>query len=196
MKYVISVLIITLLAANLFAQSPEVDGSANPSNLNFVTVQGFAIQPIGEFKENWDTGSGFSTGYGIRYHNHWTLIFQSGYSTYSANQKQDYDGDASFSLIPLMIGVRYYLYSDLFRPYLMSNNGINIVRRKYSRNGETVDKTTGHYHFQVGLGLEISPLHSLGIDISFKYNSHLLEPSVPYNITGLEYGFGLNWYLH
>ena len=63
------------------------------------------------------------------------------------------------------------------------------------------DKTKiskGLYGFNallVGLGLGIMLFSNLEIEGQAKYNSHLLEPSVPYNITGMEYGVALNWYL-
>jgi len=44
-------------------------------------------------------------------------------------------------------------------------------------------------------GIGIILFSNLEIEGQAKYNSHLLEPSVPYNITGLEYGVAFNWYL-
>jgi hypothetical protein len=92
-----------------------------------------------------------------------------------------------------MVGVRYYLYTDAVKPFLMANTGINTVSRRYIRDGDQVDKTTVQTHFQVGIGLAVKVVSGIEIEISGKYNSHLLEPSIPYNITGMEFGFGLNY---
>lgn len=94
-----------------------------------------------------------------------------------------------------MVGGRYYLALDRFRPFLLAMNGINIITQNYTVGEEKVDNTETRYNFQVGLGLGIILFSNLEIEGQAKYNSHLLEPSTPYNITGLEYGVALNWYL-
>jgi len=82
--------------------------------------------------------------------------------------------------------------------------GLNFISAKYedtvtsSHGGEaeiSVDGTEVKANFQVGLGLGIMLFSNLEIEGQAKYNSHLIEPSLPYNITGLEYGLALNWHL-
>ena len=51
------------------------------------------------------------------------------------------------------------------------------------------------FNFQVGFGLGVILFSNLEIEGQVKYNSHLIEPNLPYNITGLEYGLALNWHL-
>lgn len=163
---------------------------------SFVTVQGISFSTIGHFNDAWKDGSGGYIGYGNIYSNHWALLFHTGYISFNPNEEMNYTGDASFSILPLMVGTRYYLALDTFRPFLLANGGINIVSQKYALDDETVDKTSSHVHFQVGAGISIRVISNLEIELQGKYNSHLLEPSVPYNITGLEYGIALNWVLH
>ena len=64
-------------------------------------------------------------------------------------------------------------------------------------DGETIvtDRTIGRLHFQIGAGVGINITERIGVEIAGKYNSHVLEASVPYNMTGLEYGLALNWRL-
>ena len=73
--------------------------------------------------------------------------------------------------------------------------GINFISRQYTQDDVNVDESSTQFHFQVGLGLGIMLFSQLEIEGQAKYNSHLLEPSLPYNITGLEYGVALNWHL-
>ena len=79
-------------------------------------------------------------------------------------------------------------------------NGLNIISRKFIILGEEEDigsdKTTVHYNWQIGGGLSVLLFSNLEIEATFMYNSHMLEPSIPINLTGLEYLIGLNWRLN
>ena len=132
------------------------------------------------------------------------MIFQAGYLSFNANPDAGYTADEHFEMIPLQIGTRYYILLDRFRPFLLAMSGLNIISAKYKvtvpthhGDDETVelDGSEVKANFQVGLGLGILLFSNLEIEGQFKYNSHLIEPSLPYNITGLEYGVALNWYL-
>ena len=88
---------------------------------------------------------------------------------------------------------------------VLAMSGLNIISAKYTEvvpdeegieQEVEIDGTEAKANFQVGLGLGILLFSNLEIEGQLKYNSHLIEPSLPYNITGLEYGLALNWYLH
>jgi hypothetical protein len=177
----------------------------NGENQNFIGVQGFTVNSLIHFKDSWKDATGFYATYGsISPTNQWALIFQTGYLSFNANENADFTGDEHFEIIPLQIGTRYYIALDRFRPFLLAMSGLNIISAKYkviatsSHGGEeeiSFDGTEVKANFQVGLGLGILLFSNLEIEGQFKYNSHLIEPSLPYNITGLEYGVALNWYL-
>ncbi len=102
----------------------------------------------------------------------------------------------NLSIVPLAVGGRYYIVADRFRPFLLAMSGINIVSaRTIRKDEETLMKHRTQFHFQVGIGLGILLFSQLEIEGQAKYNSHVLEPSLPYNITGMEYGVALNWHL-
>jgi uncharacterized protein YuzB (UPF0349 family) len=178
MKSIICLTFCVVLFSSLFAQVTTDIVNKNAESQSFVGAQGYAISSIGHFEENWKEGSGFYVTYGSISSNHWSLIFQTGYISFKQNENVNYVGDPKFTIIPLMIGTRYYLGTQ-----------------EVATEDEKVDKTSAHYNFQVGLGLGIILFSNLEIEGQAKYNSHLLEPSVPYNITGMEYGVALNWYL-
>jgi hypothetical protein len=195
MKSTICLIFFVLFFTTLSAQVTTDMVNENGENQSFIGVQGIAINSLIHFKDYWKDASGFFVTYGSISSNNWSLIFQTGYMSFNANEDADLIGDSNFNMIPLQIGTRYYLALDRFRPFLLAMNGINIISQKYTTEDESVDETRAHYNFQVGVGLGIVLFSSLEIEGQAKYNSHLLEPSVPYNITGLEYGIALNWYL-
>ena len=195
MKSTICLILFVLFFTTLSAQVTTDMVNENGENQSFIGVQGIAINSLIHFKDYWKDASGFFVTYGSISSNNWSLIFQTGYMSFNANEDADLIGDSNFNMIPLQIGTRYYLALDRFRPFLLAMNGINIISLKYTTEDESVDETRAHYNFQVGVGLGIVLFSNLEIEGQAKYNSHLLEPSVPYNITGLEYGIALNWYL-
>jgi hypothetical protein len=78
-------------------------------------------------------------------------------------------------------------------------NGLNIISRNFIILGEEEDigedKTTVQYNWQIGAGVSARLFSNIELEATFMYNSHLLEPGIPYNITGLEYLIGLSWRL-
>jgi hypothetical protein len=195
MKSTICLIFCVAFFTTLSAQVTTDMVNENGENQTFIGAQALAINSLIHFKDNWKDASGFFVTYGSISSNNWSLIFQTGYMSFNANGDAGLIGDSHFNMIPLQIGTRYYLALDRFRPYLLAMNGINIISQKYTTEDESVDETRAHYNFQVGIGLGIMLFSNLEIEGQAKYNSHLLEPSLPYNITGLEYGVALNWYL-
>jgi len=193
-----SILIIGIFTIMIGSVSAQMD-MENPSEINqtekFIAAQIAMINSIGEFREAWVGGSAYYLGYGKIYPGNWALVMQTGYMTFKNNENADFDDGASFDVIPLMIGGRYYIFLDKIRPFLLAMNGINIITEKWTQGDENKDHTVTKYNFQVGIGLSIVMMEKLEIEISGKYNSHLLEPSVPYNMTGMEVGLAINWRL-
>ena len=195
MKLIICLIGCILLFSNLSAQvtTDMVDNS--DKNENFIGVQGFTIDSFIHFKDSWEDASGFYVTYGSISSNNWSLIFQTGYLSFNANEEAGFTGDEYFNMIPIQIGTRYYIARDRFRPFLLAMSGFNIIDAKYTVEETSFDGTEVKVNFQVGLGLGIMLFSNLEIEGQVKYNSHLIEPSLPYNITGFEYGVELNWHL-
>ncbi len=195
MKTIITGILSLLVISTLPAQITTDMGNNESANQSFVTLQGAGVNSIGEFKESWKNGTAVTVGYGTLSADNFALMFQAGYINFDANEEMEFSGDAKFSIIPLAIGGRYYFATKTFRPFLLAMSGVNIVSQTYETAEESVDKTSAHLHFQVGIGLGILLFGQLEIEGQAKYNSHVLEPSLPYNITGMEYGLALNWHL-
>ena len=207
MKSILCLIFSLVFMTTVFAQVETDMVDTNEGNQNFFGVQGYTVNNLVHFKDSWKDGSGFYATYGsISKSNHWSLIFQTGYFSFNANPDAGFTGDEHFEIIPLQVGTRYYITLDRFRPFLLAMSGLNIINAKYKvtvpdpdqegvEEEIDIDGSEVKANFQVGLGLGILLFSNLEIEGQFKYNSHLIEPSLPYNITGLEYGVALNWHL-
>jgi hypothetical protein len=195
MKIIIITILSPLIISSVSAQVTTDILNTGSKSQSFITVQGAAINSIGEFKEAWDKGSAFYVGYGMLDSDNWALMFETGYISFQHNEEEHYSGDPKFTIVPLAIGGRYYFVTDIFRPFLLAMGGINFISQNYTLDEETVEESSTQLHFQVGVGLGILLFNKLEIEGQAKYNCHVLEPSLPYNVTGLEYGFALNWHL-
>ena len=161
----------------------------------FVFVEGINITSLVEFKESWESASGFHAGYGIIYSDKGSLVFQTGYMDFKANEDAGIEDGGTFKVIPLQVGGRYYVTLDRFRPFLLAMSGFNIIQQDWATADTSFSETDWHLNFQVGLGLDVLLFSDLQIELAAKYNSHLLEPSIPYKITGLEFSVVLVWRL-
>ena len=201
MKKILVIITFTILCTTIMAQ----DSAADFTQESYVSIKGSGINTIGHFSEAWESGTAFYISYGNVYASHWSLIFQTGYINFKENSEFGYTGsDPKFTIIPLQVGGRYYILLDWIRPFLSAMNGINIITQQYSAerivDGSatiiTEDETVWKYNFQVGLGLAVKVISNLELEGVFHYNSHILQADVPYNITGVEFGVGLNWILN
>jgi len=183
-----------MLFTSLSAQLKTDMASENGENQKFISIQPMAINSFIHFKDSWKDATGFYITYGsISTSNNWSLIFQTGYMSFNANEDAGFTGDEYFNMIPIQIGTRYYISLDRFRPFFLAMNGINIIDAKYTVEETSFDGTKVKYNWQIGIGLGVILFSNLEIEGQVKYNSHLIEPNLPYNITGFEYGLALNW---
>lgn len=196
MKKISILFLIILSFSGIYSQDVSDMGINQTGDQRFVTVQGFIINSIGEFKEAWKSAGGFYIGYGKISASDWALVLQTGYFNFTRNSGNTYTGDPSFHVIPLMIGGRYYIARNLFQPFLLAMSGVNIISERYTLDGKVTDHTVGKLAFQVGAGVGLELSENLAVEIAGKYNSHTIDPSSLYNMTGLEYGLGVIWYLH
>jgi hypothetical protein len=178
------ILIFALLFAsiNLFSQDKK-----------FITFHGAYIDNIGDFGENWEKGSAFYIGYGTIAESNFALMFQTGYINHTVNPNSSIGGEEVFKIIPLQVGTRYVLTRSWLAPYLAAMSGINIILEDFIGNdGLRRDVTEVKLNFQFGVGLAIKLWNNIYLDLNALYNTHILRSDIPYNITGLEYGAGIN----
>lgn len=195
MKKFFYIIILFMIYSVSFSQS---------NNESVISIKGTVIKNIGEIKDIWETGSALYLSYeNISTTNQFSYMFQVGYINFKENPNYNFEGnDASFNIIPLQVGGRYYITLQTIRPFLMAMTGINIFSSKYplkpSHDPEKEDMYAGTFmklNFQVGLGLAVKLFSNLQLEVLANYNSHVLDAPTHYNITGLEIGAGLNWTL-
>jgi len=215
-KFTISFLILftSLLSAQVMQNDEPAELGPNYSNFlsDQVIVQGIYIRTLGNFNKVWSSGTGVYVNYGMFFPDHNTLNFQVGYIEY--NLQDDLDPQlGSLTIIPILIGGKYFFTDSRFMPYVSFMNGINIINQTVGFYVEEILDEDGHvideevhieeitdnsrivrYAFQVGLGIMINIVSSLNIDLAVKYNSHFYQTEAMN--TGFEYGFGLVWSLN
>ena len=216
-KYTIIILMFfaSLLSAQVM-QNEEPTPLA-PNDASFLSdqliVQGLYIRTLGNFNEVWSSGSGVYVNYGMFFPDHNTLNFQVGYINYSLRDGLDAVmdtmgiTDTKFSVIPILVGGKYFFTDSRFMPYFSFMNGINIINETFGFDVEvdstgnesfhfenTGDETLVRYAWQVGVGIMVNIISSLNVDLAVKYNSHFYHTESMN--TGFEYGFGLVWSLN
>ncbi len=187
MKKAIYILFL-VLTTSLFAQN-------NDEVKSVVSLSTRAITPIGVFSNNWNTGGGIYLSYGWEYSREWGFQFQTGYNRYRLKSESEFTDSPKLSMWAFQIGGRHYFLKDSIRPFVTVLSGINIIRLTYKIDDAKVDDRETHMNFQMGGGVTIAISNNFELELSVLYNSHLINPSIPYNLTGFEYGFGINWML-
>lgn len=181
-------ILLLLIASNLYAQNDNEIKSV----ISFSTR---AITPIGIFSEDWNTGGAVYVSYSWLYNQKWSVRLQTGYNRYRLKSESDYSNSPKLSMLPVQIGGRVYFFRGRFKIFFEAMTGVNFIRLVYKEDETQVDERYTHLNFQTGGGVSFSLIDNLTIELAAMYNSHLIEPSIPYNLTGFEYGIGVNWIL-
>ena len=181
-------ILLLLLASNLNAQIQDEVKSV-------ISLSARGITPIGLFSENWNTGGAVYLSYSWLYNQKWSVRLQTGYNRYRLKNESDYSNSPKLSLLPIQIGGRVHFLKGRFKLFFEAMTGVNFIRLFYNEENSQVDKRETHLNFQTGGGVLYNLSDNLGIEFAVLYNSHLIESSTPINLTGFEYGIGINWML-
>jgi opacity protein-like surface antigen len=205
-------LLFTSLLSAQVMQNEAPSGLA-PTESKFLSdqiiVQGLYIRTLGNFNKVWSSGTGAYVNYGMYFPDHNTLNFQVGYIDYKLADDLD-SLNGSLTVIPLLIGGKYFFTDSRFMPYVSFMNGINILNQTIGFYVEEILDEDGHvideevhiseisddarivrYAFQVGFGIMINVVGNFNVDLAVKYNSHFYQHEAMN--TGFEYGFGIAW---
>jgi len=181
-------ILLFVLSANLCAQE-------NNKTESVVSLTVRAITPIGIFSENWDTGGGGYLSYGWVFLDEWGVQFQAGYNRYQLKSESKYIGQSKLSMLAFQIGGRHYFLREDIKPFVIVLSGVNVIKLFYETDNSKVNRKEIHLNFQIGGGVAYRIFNNIELELSVLYNSHLINPSIPYNLTGFEYGVGINWIL-
>ncbi len=187
-KIILLLLTIQFISTHVFAQKGD-----KIEKVIFASVSG--ITPIGIFAKDWNIGGGAYLRYGWLYNNKWSFLFGAGYNKYRLKSDSPYSGTPKLSMLAVQFGGRRYFSKGKFQYFTEVLSGVNFIRIYYKEKNRLVDERDTHVNFQLGGGLSYWLSDFCGIEFSILYNSHLINPSIPYNLTGFEYSIGLNWIL-
>jgi hypothetical protein len=185
MRKILYILLI-LLASNLYAQNQDEVNSV-------ISFSARAITPIGDFSENWTTGVAAYVSYSWLYNQKWSVRLQTGFNKYSLKSESEYSNSSKLTMIPIQFGARVHFFKRKFRLFFEAMSGVNFISLNYEDEDRKVDESYTHINFQIGGGVLYRIIDNLEIELAVLYNSHMIEPSKPINLTGFEYGVGVNW---
>jgi outer membrane protein W len=182
-KVKLTALVILISISTMFAQSKMGVG-----------VNGVFAASSGDMKDLFDTGFGGLASLNYNASESIQLSLTAGYIKFGFNN--DYindqlkeagsnmtvDVDASLSVIPIMIGGKYFLSSSDFKPYLAADAGVHIMEitsDKVTVGGQQFDavgsasETKGAFDIGVGFLMKLSP--SINLDVNGKLNINGLQ---------------------
>lgn len=165
---------------------------------NQVFVSYTYIRNLGNFGDIYKYGSGVYLNYGKYFPNSWLAVGRVGFIANELRAGIDSGGYTNFTIYPIHVGGRYYVYKNIVMPYFSFMNGLNILSTSnYIGGSSEADELLIRYAFQVGFGFDVKFARNFGANFNINYNNSFYyssdsEEIVPsYMMTGFEYSFGL-----
>jgi hypothetical protein len=185
MKKIIYIIFLFISVSIMAQEKNEV------KKILYFSVRG--LTPIGIFSEDWKTGGAGYVGFSWIYSYKWSVRIQTGYNRYGLKKDTHLSSNSKLQMIPFQIGGRRYFNLGKVKPFAEAMTGVNVIKMFYEEYDLQVDKIEFHMNFQLGCGLALFLPDNFQFEFAVLYNSHLINPSIPYNLTGFEYGFAVNW---
>jgi hypothetical protein len=195
---ILSILMILLIASGQsFADGPKVgklsmknDQSASAKKWSslFLEAEYSYTRHLGEYGNIWGNSQSGTVSFGKKYNEHYMLYFKTGYS-----QTADWeDGKEGNSMIPLLIGGKYYFDLGTFTPYFNFSNGVNVISQKYDNFGSQTDDMLVKYAWQLGTGAYVFFTKTFALNATVSYNSSFYY--IDAQMTGFVYTGGLTYF--
>ncbi len=152
-----------------------------------LSVQPGLQVPLGDFSNTASVGIGGNAT--VEYLNSqkkgvdWSVTGTTGYTYFTANKNLPEGEVYSYSDIPLLAGLRYYLGKEDFRAYIGAELGFHLMTIKH--NDESVGKS--YFGFAPLVGFKSYLARNLDIDIIVRLNSISSEGS-SLSYTGFNFG--------
>ncbi len=152
-----------------------------------ISIQPGVQVPIGDFANTAEIGLG--GGATVEYIQtqkkgvDWSITGTAGYNYFSANKDLPEGEDYSYSDIPVLAGLRYYLGKSDFRAYIGAELGFHLMTVKH--NDTEVGKS--YFGFAPVVGFKFYFARNMDLDINVKLNSISSEGS-SISFTGFNFG--------
>lgn len=188
------VFVIIIFFANqykAFSQDSLASLNTRSNVRSFVSVQGTYVRHLGEFSSTWSHTTGVYVSYGLQFPGNYILNFKSGYLTLHNRDGINFPENSGSTIVPLLVGGKYFFDLNRVQPYLSFNNGINLIFQKVDLNGQRDEKTLVKYYWQAGIGSFVRIYKNLKLDLSVNLNSHFYQDDAM--MTGFEYMIGIQY---
>ncbi len=165
MKKALFTVLVLLLAVSLTQAQDKGDMG--------VSVQGGIALPMGDFGDAYDLGFGGTGTFQYYLNKNLAITGTAGYLTWSNSQDM---ADATFSTIPLLAGVRYFVGKGNFKPYVNGKVGLYFsssdvtVDLGFFGGEQSVSSSTTDLGVGVGAGFLMPLGKNLNLDVSASYD--------------------------
>lgn len=195
-KIIKALMVILITSGISFADGPEVgklklknenSGSKKWSSL-FLEAEYSYTRHLGEYEKVWGSSQTGAISFGKKFEEHYMLYFKTGYSK-TSEWKNEREGN---SMIPLLIGGKYYFDLGNFMPYFAFTNGFNVISQKYDNFGGETDDMLVKYAWQLGTGAYYVFGKSFALNGTVSYNSSFYY--IEAQMTGFVYSGGMTFF--
>jgi hypothetical protein len=140
-----------------------------------IGIQGGVTLPMGDWSDVVSTGFGGKASFLYNLNKKLAISGEFGY--FSFGQKEDVYGDFSWSMMPILAGVRYYFTPKGFRAYVMGKLGVYVANASYEVDfgpflggKQTYDDSDSEFGFALGGGFLYPIGKTLNLDVNVGYN--------------------------
>jgi outer membrane protein W len=158
----------------LFAMLIVIIAANNSYSQLRLSLQGGIQAPTGEFGNTAATGFGGAATFEYWQNTPLSFTASAGYFAWEQQGNVPAGHTYSFSTIPIMLGMRYYLGRGDFHPYLGSELGLHLLNAKQTitSGNTTTTTTTSESNFGISpmAGFRYHVGNRVDLDINMKYN--------------------------
>jgi hypothetical protein len=195
-----TILILTLILLSLSgqasAENPKIGklsfSDSKPARKDwsslFLEVEYSYTRHLGEYEKVWGSSQSGTIAFGKKYSKHYMLYFKTGYSQ-TAEWENTRDGN---SMIPILVGGKYYFDFGAFMPYFAFTNGLNVISQKYDNFGNQTDDILVKYAWQLGVGAYVHLSRNFAVNTTVSYNSSFYY--IDAQMTGFNYAGGIAYF--
>ena len=200
MKKVNLVILVLLLTGSLLSAQSKFG----------IEVGGAYLAPMSDFSDVYKAGFGGLASLTYNATDNLQLSVNTGYAQFSFNNDKfnqlldEFFGgngtsfnvniDSKLTIIPVMVGGKYFFTTSVFRPYVATDLGVHIISVSASKvtvAGQTMDATTSQSKAATAWGIGVGFLYKVApkvnIDVNAKVNGDNLEVGTNFSTSGSGY---------
>ncbi len=190
-------LVLLMISGQTFAEGPKIGKlklkESNPAEKTwsslFIEAEYSYTRHLGEYEKVWGSSQLGAVSFGKRYAKHFMLYMKAGYAK-TAEWENEREGN---SMIPILVGGKYYFDFGVVQPYFAFTNGFNVISQKYDNFGNQTDDILVKYAWQLGFGSYVFFTKNIALNTTVSYNSSFYY--IDAQMTGFNYAGGFTYFL-